>query len=256
MGAFFSIITVSKNNLAGLRSTAASVEKQTCRDFEWIVVDGGTGGALNTETASFLEGTEALWTSAPDHGIYDAMNKGIERASGDYLLFLNAGDRLVDNDVLNGLKNTILAQKTVPDFVYGDAHEEEKSKLFHKPARKAHSKSCHMFTHHQAMLYRRAAHNDLRYNANYKIAADYDFTMRFLQRATILQTGRSICVFEAGGASQQNTQLGRDEQFKIRKNLEICAPLTNHYIRSKQMAAQGFRNIAPALYWRLRAIMR
>lgn len=94
-----SIITVNLNNYEGLERTIKSVEAQTYKDFEWIVVDGGsTDGSreLIEEHASRI----AKWVSEPDNGIYNAMNKGTRMSTGDYLLFLNSGDSLAANDVL------------------------------------------------------------------------------------------------------------------------------------------------------------
>ncbi len=84
----FSVITVTRNNLVGLRRTHESLRIQSCGDYEWIVVDG----ASDDGTADYLKKTGANWVSEPDRGIYDAMNKGIARAQGRWLIFMNAGD--------------------------------------------------------------------------------------------------------------------------------------------------------------------
>ena len=94
-----SVITVNLNNRAGLERTIASVEAQSCRDFEWIVIDGGsTDGSreLITQHADRI----SYWVSEPDGGIYNGMNKGIRASHGSYLLFLNSGDCLYNKDVL------------------------------------------------------------------------------------------------------------------------------------------------------------
>ena len=94
-----SIITINYNNLEGLRRTYDSVVSQTCQDFEWIIIDGGsTDGSKD-----FIEEHQtqfAYWCSEPDKGIYNAMNKGIAKATGEYLQFLNSGDNLVDSKVI------------------------------------------------------------------------------------------------------------------------------------------------------------
>lgn len=97
---FISIITVNLNNRLGLEKTMHSVINQTSADYEWIVIDGGsTDGSKellekNNENISY-------WVSEPDNGIYNAMNKGIERSSGEYLLFLNSGDSLHSDNVIS-----------------------------------------------------------------------------------------------------------------------------------------------------------
>lgn len=94
-----SIITVNLNNKSGLQKTIDSVISQTYKDFEWIIIDGGsTDGSkeLIEKYSSYI----TYWVSEPDKGIYNAMNKGIKVAKGEYCLFLNSGDGLVSSDVL------------------------------------------------------------------------------------------------------------------------------------------------------------
>lgn len=94
------IITVNLNNKKNLIQTFKSVVNQTFSDFEWIIIDGGsTDGSkeLIEEYSSYFD----YWTSEPDKGIYNAMNKGIQRAHGDYIYFLNSGDTLYNRDTLN-----------------------------------------------------------------------------------------------------------------------------------------------------------
>lgn len=93
------IITINYNNLDGLKRTIESVVNQTWQEFEYIVIDGGStdGSAQYIETQS---ANIDYWVSEPDAGIYNAMNKGIAKATGGYLLFLNSGDHLYSNEVL------------------------------------------------------------------------------------------------------------------------------------------------------------
>ena len=110
-----SIITVNLNNLHGLRKTMNSILSQTCKDFEWIVIDGGsTDGSkeLIEQSANHI----TYWVSEPDNGIFDAMNKGINVAHGDYLLFLNSGDYLYGKTVIEIFIN----HKSRNDVIYGN----------------------------------------------------------------------------------------------------------------------------------------
>lgn len=96
----FSVVTITRNNLAGVQSTWRSVAEQDCRDFEWVVVDG----ASTDGTVAWLdELTDARVAarSAPDEGIYDAMNKGLARAVGQIVVFMNAGDRFANATTLS-----------------------------------------------------------------------------------------------------------------------------------------------------------
>lgn len=110
-----SIITINYNNLEGLKRTMESVVNQTWQEFEYIVIDGGSTDGSAAYIASQSDKLD-YWVSEPDKGIYNAMNKGIAKATGEYLLFLNSGDELYDLEVLN--KNH--AAVHTEDFVYFD----------------------------------------------------------------------------------------------------------------------------------------
>lgn len=94
-----SIITINYNNLNGLKRTVESVVNQTWSEFEHIVIDGGSTDGSSDYIESQSENFD-YWVSEPDKGIYNAMNKGIAKATGEYLLFLNSGDHLHSNEVL------------------------------------------------------------------------------------------------------------------------------------------------------------
>ena len=239
----FSIITVTRNNLSGLRRTADSLSAQTSRHYEWIVIDG----ASTDGSPTWLASTNAQYISEPDTGIYDAMNKGIARATGTYILFLNAGDVLADNAVLAD------AAAFDADFIYGDGREGGAIK-------RAHSHGAlfwGMFTYHQAMLYRRAALGDLRYDTRYRIAADYKFTAQFLRRAAhALYWPRVICDFEPGGLSQTSAAAGRHEMAKIRTELRLCPAPVGLLITAAHAALWALRARFPSIYSRLRGLRK
>ena len=112
-----SIITVNLNNRPGLQKTIESVVSQTYKEFEWIVIDGGsTDGSkeLIEEYAEYI----SYWVSEPDKGIYNAMNKGIAASHGEYLLFLNSGDTLYDEKILNRVVNSLQGK----EMYVGDSH--------------------------------------------------------------------------------------------------------------------------------------
>jgi glycosyltransferase involved in cell wall biosynthesis len=94
-----SIITINYNNFEGLKRTVESVLSQTWKEFEYIIIDGGS----NDGSAVYIESQSSkidYWVSEPDKGIYNAMNKGIAKATGEYLLFLNSGDHFYEESVL------------------------------------------------------------------------------------------------------------------------------------------------------------
>jgi putative colanic acid biosynthesis glycosyltransferase len=95
----YSIITVCRNNLNGLQRTCESIEAQSFSDFEWIVIDGAsTDGTVEFMTNKVQDNISFF--SEPDEGLYDAMNKGIDKASGDYLIFMNSGDQFMSGNSL------------------------------------------------------------------------------------------------------------------------------------------------------------
>lgn len=245
----FSIITITRNNAPGLAATWESLKSQTGGDYEWIVVDG----ASTDSTLEFLKDKPALVISEPDKGIYDAMNKGIDRASGDYLIFMNAGDGFAADTVLQNLSQTLTHN---PAFIYADSYEGG----FLKPARPHKTAPSGMFTHHQAMVYSRAALGDMRYDLRWPIAADYDLALRFLKRlkdSDILYWPHPLCIFEPGGVSQRRALQGRAEQFKIRRALRSLPTPLNAIVFAGQSLNYALRHMCPPLYRFLQArIMR
>ena len=116
-----SIITINRNNAAGLEKTMQSVLSQALTDYEYVVVDG----ASTDDSVAVIErlapafGDRLKWISEPDRGIYNAMNKGIGMAQGEYLLFLNSGDFLVSPDVLERVSQA-LKKEGMPPILYGN----------------------------------------------------------------------------------------------------------------------------------------
>lgn len=239
---FFSIITITKDNLPGLKKTQRTIELQNFTDFEWIVQDG-----LSTDsTPEFMADKNAKYESASDAGIYDAINKAMARSAGKYLIFMNAGDYFVSENILQKIAGVI--EQNDSDFLYGDAVERRHL----KKARRIKDFSQGMITHHQAMVFRRETIGDLKYDTQYGIAADYDFCLRFLPRAKVMTyLNFPVCVYAPGGLSQKNALQGRKEQYKIRAALGY-AKLSNIGVFMGQSGLYALRLVFPALYWRLK----
>ena len=118
-----SFVTVNRNQATGLAKTLDSVRAQTFRDFEHIVIDGGSTDGSADLLRVRADGL-AYWVSEPDNGIYNAMNKGLQRASGRWVLFLNGGDRLADHSTLA----EVFQQEYSEDVLFGDEIREGKKK--------------------------------------------------------------------------------------------------------------------------------
>lgn len=114
------IITINRNNAAGLEKTMRSVANQTFKEFEYIVIDGAsTDGSVEVIKSLELEFAHLKWVSEPDKGIYNAMNKGLRMASGEYLQILNSGDCLAADDVTKRMLAE-LEKQGCPSILYGN----------------------------------------------------------------------------------------------------------------------------------------
>lgn len=240
----FSIISVCRNNLGGLEKTSKSLEIQCFKSFEWLVIDGGSQDG----SAEFIQkNAPDFYLIESDNGPFDAMNKAIPHCKGTYTLFLNAGDILARDNTLESLAAALTDN---PDFIYGDALESANGRIFPKKARSYERLELGMFTHHQSMLYKTALLQEFRYSPDYQIAADYNLTLRFLNRhKNVLYWPNPVCIFESGGLSQTKTKQGRLEQFRIRKANNLCSPAKNAAIYALQKLNLALRNLLPGLYW-------
>ncbi len=242
-GPRISVVTVVRNDLHGLLATRASLQAQGFDGWEWIVVDGASTDGTAAWLAAHAD-EPAWWRSAPDEGLYDAMNVGLAAATGDYVLFLNAGDTLAGPDVL------ARAAAAEGDLLYGDALERATDgDLRLKPARSHRFAFYGMFTHHQAMLYRRALVGGLHFESRYTVGADYAFTLQALAAAgTVEKLEFPVCIFAHGGLSQRRAALGRSDQTRARRELLGIGRLPCAAITATQCCTAAIKRHLPTLY--------
>ncbi|MBS1774561.1 MAG: glycosyltransferase [Bacteroidetes bacterium] len=171
----FSIVTINYNNIEGLKRTVESVISQNFDSYEYIVIDGGStdGGKEYLETVS---DKITYWVSEKDGGIYDAMNKGAQKAIGDYLLFLNSGDYFIDNNVLNAVSKF----QPKEDIVYCDTYFSINDSRIEQVYPDA--LTLYFFTHstinHQSTFIHKSLFDKYGYyDSNMKICADKKFFM-------------------------------------------------------------------------------
>ena len=119
-----SIITINLNNREGLKKTIESVFVQTFKDFEYIVIDGGSTDGSRELIEQYAD-RFSYWVSEPDKGIYNAMNKGVRKANGEYALFLNSGDFLIEKDVLQ----KVFENELSADIVNARCHVSDRGKV-------------------------------------------------------------------------------------------------------------------------------
>ena len=211
-----SIITVNYNDLAGLRRTRDSIHSQTFQDFDWIVVDGGSSDG-GKDFIQEHQDEMAWWCSEKDSGIYNAMNKGIRHAEGEYLLFLNSGDTL---SAPNTLKE-VFSKTLDADVVYGDWTES----LPRRPKKKCHSPekvSFYSFASrplcHQTAFIRTNLLKNSPYDETYHICADWAKWLELSkQGCTFQHIPIIICHFVLGGFSYRAVKERRLEQERILK---------------------------------------
>ena len=208
-----SIITVNLNNYQGLLKTMNSVLSQTSNDYEWIVIDGGSTDGSKELVSQHQEGI-AYWVSETDSGIYNAMNKGIARASGEYLLFLNSGDFL-KKDCL---------QSAVPklrgDIMVGRVESADTGKLSYQYEDQTFLFSqlySYSFPHQASFIKRDLFNRYGMYEEQYKILSDWEFFIRVLLKEDIQMQFVSdvISVVEDNGISQTDTRLFKKERKKL-----------------------------------------
>lgn len=219
MQPYLSIITINFNNRAGLETTMQSVLSQTFKDFEYIVIDGGS----NDGSKQYIESQEKsiqFWVSEPDNGIYNAMNKGIKAANGEYLLFLNSGDFLNGN---TSLKDFINHSDFEGDIIYGDYKFENGFKIF--PDSLSPLYFVRTSLPHQSTFFKKEVFEKIGfYDEQYKIVSDRDFFIKcFLSNKFIFKhIEYPLTVFDLKGVSN-------DKSHQEKHLLECDKMLQNHY---------------------------
>jgi putative colanic acid biosynthesis glycosyltransferase len=249
----FSIVTVVLNDKAGFRKTRESVEAQTFPGFEWVIVDGGsTDGTL--EDLREIGRANCRWFSEPDKGIYDGMNKGLALATGEYVVFMNSDDRFAGRDVLARIDALLAETEMEWDLVFGDAYQEsETGCLLLKKARTVAAIKYGMFTHHQAIVYRRQAIENMRYDLNFAIAGDYHLTSRLLVHGgRSLRAQFPICISSLAGVSEKKAEVGRREALAIQKHVLHLGPLRLAFNHAAFLASNLMRTHMRGLYDRIR----
>jgi len=214
---FVSIIIVVLNDPAGFNKTARSILEQDYPDIEWIVIDGGSTDGM-VEVIKTQAEHITYWISEPDRGLYDAMNKGLEKASGEWMLFLNAGDVLADSFVLSRLFSLDLSDV---DVVYGDWIADYQSFKVIRRAGSADQLWKGMIFSHQSLIIRASLMKPQGFRLQYKIGADYEMVTRlFLSGKRFFYFPEQISIIEAYGISHRYMFSSEREHFKILKSFK------------------------------------
>ena len=282
-----SIVTITYNNLAGLRKTAESVQAQTVSDLEWIIIDGastdGTKAYLDTikdnsviepaNTANNLQITNCKLQiiSEPDRGIYNAMNKGIRLAQGEYIQILNAGDCLAATDVTERMLNALTEQTAKAgqpiDILYGNMLKVDgKGKLIGKSGYTEYSlRQFYSSTlNHDCAYIRRALFDDDHYglyDENLRIVSDWKWYLQAigLGKARPVYADIDVTIFDGGGISETNLPLRAQERRLVLE--EVLPPAVlwdydHHAFDMEQMNRLRRHHLYPLVFFMERVLFK
>lgn len=200
------VITVAFNACKALMNTMQSIDNQDYPNLEYIVVDGNS--ADNTvENLRAYKGKLDRWVSESDKGIYDAMNKGVAMATGDYCIFMNAGDCFANGTVVSDA----VKQFNDSDVIYGDIIKNNKIKTSLSP------RNCHkMYYCHQAVFTRTACLKEFPFDSSHRFSADFKQAKQmFLSKKKFLQLNLVIADFDTSGISNVQRSKGLWDNIKV-----------------------------------------
>ena len=216
-----SIITINYNNKAGLQKTIDSVICQTWKDYEWIIIDGGSTDG-SKELIEQYQQHFAYWCSEPDNGVYNAMNKGIVRAKGDYCLFLNSGDYLCSPDVLS----IVFSEQRCEDIIYGNVitkgeKKETVLKSFHSDhilgVDMVKSTICHQAAFIKKDLFDKCGN----YDESLTMVSDWKFffVVILMHKCSVKYIDVNVVYYDLTGFSTNYPQKLEEEKIKVLKDM-------------------------------------
>ncbi|MFV0470002.1 MAG: glycosyltransferase family 2 protein [Dysgonomonas sp.] len=251
----FSVVTICYNIENEIEDTLKSVMQQSFNSYEHIIIDGASSDKTLSVIEKYKDRYSFKLISEKDNGIYDAMNKGLLWAKGRYIVFINGGDLFVDNSTLNLIYQSIYLQKNLIDFIYGDSFIKEGKILHYRRARHCKYKWYGMFSNHQSMIYKMSIirEHNIKYDLSYKIAADYKFTLEFLNKSKKnIYIDQPLSVFSLGGISDKRRTIGLNEAERARKEVLHYSIMKNKSIRVFLMVAQFIYSYMKPLYNKIR----
>ncbi len=255
-----SIITINLNNSTGLRKTIESVISQTSKDFEYIVIDGAsTDGSL--EVIKEYADKISYWVNESDSGIYNAMNKGILKAKGDYCQFLNSGDWLASNDVIEKM----LSALPPCSIFYGNMLKPLKNGKIYRNKRKETNLSMLTFykstlNHSPAFIKKSLFEKYGMYDEKLKIAGDWKFYLIAvgLHNEPVNYIDLDVTCFDMNGISTVNTILDKQERRTVLEEYlptGILSDYDNYWGDIEQMQRLKMYKITKYMIWFVERIL-
>ena len=221
------IVTITYNAARCLQRTLDSVARQTYPHIQHLIIDGqSTDGTVEMARKYQADSPHAVTVqSEPDKGLYDAMNKGLQQATGDYIVFLNAGDSLYADDTIATVARC--AEKGAPAVIYGDTAITDAEGRFlrmrrHRPPEQLTWRSFKrgMLVCHQAFYVRLDIAREYPYNLRYRHSADVDWCIRVMKEADcrklpLVNCHATVANFEEGGDTKQNHRESLRERYHV-----------------------------------------
>jgi glycosyltransferase involved in cell wall biosynthesis len=214
MNSVITVITVVYNDVASIGKTISNVINQTYKNIEYIVIDGGSSDGT-VDVIRKYENRISFWSSEADRGIYDAMNKGVSRANGEWVIFLNAGDTFCHNGILSEI-----GFNPEYDVIYGKTNVIHKNGNYVLSPRPVKYLSKRMIFCHQSVFVKRNLLLAYPFDLKYKIASDYNlFYTLYTHNCKFQQEDRCIADFDAEeGVSARSAVRLLKENLSINKN--------------------------------------
>jgi len=213
-----SIITINYNDVNGLKATFKSVFEQTVQDFEYIVIDGGSNDGSRELIEQHAERI-SYWVSEPDKGIYNAINKGILKATGEYVLCLNSGDCFYDKRILERALPLLSSKQ---DIIYGNAYcfnfIDRPNKVWQLPTELSFNYFTSGALCHQATFIKRELFEKIGlYDESFKIVSDWFFTLKAIAffSATYKHIDMIVCSYDKSGISATALDVANAERSKV-----------------------------------------
>ncbi|MGM7050396.1 glycosyltransferase family 2 protein [Escherichia fergusonii] len=231
------VITINYNNAEGLSKTIASLEKQTNKEFEYLIIDGGSEDNSIENAKKSIICTKII--SEKDNGIYDAMNKGASLAQGEYIIFTNSGDELRRNSI-EILMKALSETNTLYDIYHGILAFKKNDKVIYYRGRKCDMLKSSMIEH-PTVLMRKSTFNELKgFDNQWRYVADYDLILRaYLTQKRFFFIEKVIADFDVSGVS----------------SVSIKAPLESLCLQRKYNLINTFEYFSKSLFIKMKKVV-
>lgn len=215
----YSVITINFNNCEGLRHTIESVTGQTYNDYEYIIIDGGSTDGSAEVIKEYADQID-YWVSEPDDGIYNAMNKGVIQAHGEYCIFMNSGDCFYDQNVLERVSGT----NSEDDIVIGKLSSNKDNKVLFNPPLSGRISMYYLYSAtvpHQSSFIRTELLRQFPYGEDLKIVSDWKFFVQaiIMNDCSVKYIDDYVATFDLEGVSTSNPDKMWKEKEKVLSNM-------------------------------------